>query len=343
MRRSLVACTALFGSSLVIWACATSALPIDNIDVPETGAPDTSQASNDAGCPQYDINNDPKHCGSCTKACTDLQVCAAGACKAACDLPTVKCIGDGGAAGCVDLTKDPAHCGGCNTVCSVMDASALPTDNGNPDAGIPFDGGWDGGIAPQPGTPTCAASKCGVNCPGPTTLCSDNVCYDTNNNHDHCGNCTTACATDTEWCNSGHCCATGTEYCSTACVNVLTDPNNCGSCGNICPKNAPNCSQGGCFSGFTHNDGFNDTWVDQTPLNTYNITEATAACNAYVAAHPADSCNTQGCGCGGNDVCVYNTASNNGQTRRTWFYGGGAHNGQVTDNSCSQLNAPIWH
>jgi hypothetical protein len=248
MSRTLLACAALFGSSLVIWACATSAVPIDNVDVPETGAPDTSQASNDAGCPQYDLNNDPKHCGSCTKACTDLQVCAAGVCKAACDLPTVKCVGDGGAGGCVDLTKDPQNCGGCNNKCAVVDAGAVPTDNGN-DSGIPAgDAGVDSGIAPQAGTPACVSSKCGVTCPPGLTGCADSICYDTMNNHDHCGGCSTACATDTEWCTAGHCCGTGQQYCNNACIDVLGDSNNCGGCGIVCPNNAKTCSNGACVA-----------------------------------------------------------------------------------------------
>ncbi len=232
-----------------LWACATAVITDPGIDFPDasTGADGSKQPGGDAGCPQYNTDTDPKHCGSCTKGCTDLQVCATGVCKAACDAPTVKCVSDAGGS-CVDTSKDPSHCGNCATSCSVTDAGSLPLDNGNPDAGVPIpDGGWDGGILPQSGSPACDKSACGVTCPPMTTLCSDKICYDTNDSHDHCGNCNTACAATTEWCTAGHCCATGTEYCGGSCVDVLADKNNCGACGNVCPGQQV-CSSGLCTS-----------------------------------------------------------------------------------------------
>ena len=174
MRFRVAALLALPCAGVFVWACATAVVPVDTTELPESGMPDTGVVSGDAGCPQYNINTDPKHCGSCTKGCTALQVCSSGVCKAACDLPTVKCAGDGGGGGCVDTTTDPAHCGNCNTACPVGDAGGMAPGNGNPDSGIPApDGGYDGGIGWTTGTPTCAASKCGLNCPPGTLGCSE--------------------------------------------------------------------------------------------------------------------------------------------------------------------------
>jgi hypothetical protein len=261
MRRVLAALTVATVSSLALWACATGGLIDPNIDTPETGVPDTSTKGDssiavDAGCPQYNTNTDPKHCGSCTNACTDLQVCSSGVCKAACDPPTVKCSSDAGS-GCFDTTKDPNHCGGCTNVCTVGDSGALTPGNNNPDSGIPIpDGGYDGGIGWANGTATCGDGGCGVNCPPNTTVCSDNICYDTQNFHDHCGDCNTACAANTEWCTQGHCCSVGQAYCNGACTDVLADNSNCGACGNKCGGNTPNCSNGICKAGYVYTDNF---------------------------------------------------------------------------------------
>jgi len=163
--------------------------------------------------------------------------------KITCTSPELLC----GDAGCVDLTNNAAHCGQCNTVCATADAGALVQgQSGNPDAGVPTpDGGWpDAGEPWSLGTPTCAKSACAVTCPGTMTLCTDGVCYDTQQFHDHCGNCNTACQT-TEYCGKGHCCATGTEWCGSSCIDVYSDTSNCGACGNACPQNY-SCVNGAC-------------------------------------------------------------------------------------------------
>ncbi len=226
------------GVALIAAACATGTIVSNN-----DGGPPPSDASVDAGsCPQYDLQTDPKHCGSCTNACASNQVCSQGACKAQCDPPTIKCSGGNV---CVDVTKDPQNCGTCGTSCNGPDAGP-DTGTGNPDAGVPIpDGGFDSGMGWSFGTPGCTNSQCNLTCASGTSLCTDNLCWDTNNAHDHCGSCGTACQS-TEWCGQGHCCATGTEWCGSACVNVLTDKNNCGVCGNVCPTNQPTCVSGKC-------------------------------------------------------------------------------------------------
>ena len=215
MSRTYVFFGAFALSGAALWACATAAVIDNGTDLPEAGPGADSGGGNeggvvgDAGCPQFDLNSDPKHCGSCTKACASTEVCSAGACKAQCTAPTVKCVTDAGGT-CVDTSKDPNHCGGCTTACMTVDPASLPADNGNPDSGVPApDGGYDAGLLPATGTPTCDGGACGVNCPPLTALCSDNICYDTKDNHDHCGDCNTACAANTEWCTAGKCCPVG--------------------------------------------------------------------------------------------------------------------------------------
>ncbi len=239
---------------MFVGACAKAI-----VDEPDASVDAGGGDVNNSGCPQYNLSTDPAHCGSCSHACASSEVCSNGTCKASCDAPLFKCAnaGDGGTGACVDLTSDPNHCGQCATTCTTADAGALEAgNNGNPDAGIPFDGGSDAGAPWSLGTATCSKSTCGVTCPTNMTACSDGICYDTQNFHDHCGACGTACATDTEWCTQGHCCTTGTAWCGSACVDVLSDAKNCGGCGVTCGVNTPVCSGGQCTTAIIFSDAF---------------------------------------------------------------------------------------
>ena len=158
-----------------------------------------------------------------------------------CTAPEVKCATDAGYA-CVDTKTDIAHCGQCATQCTVADAGSLAPGPNNPDSGIAYDGGSGWSL----GSPACDAGSCAIGCPSGMTQCADGICYDTANFHDHCGDCNTACAQDTEWCNSGHCCGLGTLYCGSACVDPMYDNNNCGACGVVCSGGTPYCAKGAC-------------------------------------------------------------------------------------------------
>jgi hypothetical protein len=229
--------------AILIAACATGSVPPGLFDA---GVNDGS-VTDGGDCPQFDLQTDPKHCGSCTNACGPGQVCSAGKCKATCDAPLVKCAGDSGS--CVDTTKDPKNCGSCNTSCPLPDGGP-EGGTGNPDSGIPIpDGGApDTGTGWAIGTATCSNSACGITCPNGTDLCTDKLCWDTKNAHDHCGNCATACAPDTEWCTQGKCCAVGKQICNSTCTDVLADPANCGGCGVKCSGGTPVCSGGQCVA-----------------------------------------------------------------------------------------------
>jgi hypothetical protein len=256
------------GAGVVLFAiglrCATG-LPVSGEDASTGG--DGGDAS--SACPQFDLQTDPQHCGSCTNACTGDLVCSDGQCKAQCDPPLIKCLntdGGGEAGVCFDLTSNIDHCGQCATECATGDAGALEAGNdNNPDAGIPTP---DGGFPPGPywslGTPTCTKSMCGIQCPGTMTECSDSICYDTQNFHDHCGNCTTACADDTEWCTQGNCCPVGQGYCSGACTDLLSNASNCGACGVTCSGGTPVCSNGVCSSSIVYTDSFTNGVIATT-------------------------------------------------------------------------------
>lgn len=231
MRRRFWACLA------IVWgvACAR-ALPdeIDDASVSDaTSSKDGSATEAATGCPE---------------GCEAGLVCSNGACKSSCDSPTTQCASDAGPV-CVTTASDPNHCGSCVNACVLGDASALSPGTDNPDPGI-FDGGYDGGAGWSLGNASCTNGSCGVDCPDAMTLCSDEICYDTQNHHDHCGTCATACTPTTEWCTQGHCCDVGTAWCGVACASILTDTANCGSCGHACDGGS--CSNGACVSCVPH-------------------------------------------------------------------------------------------
>ncbi len=212
-------------------ACAHALPESDDTDssVPSdaTASKDSPSASDASSCPQ---------------GCEAGLVCSNGACKSTCDSPQIECSGEGGAV-CATTSSDPKHCGNCTTTCTTADAGAMVPGTDNPDPLI-FDGGYDGGFGWTLGVAACSNSQCGVDCPDASTLCPDEICYDTENHHDHCGSCTTACAQTTEWCTDGHCCGIGNAWCTSACASILTDTNNCGSCGHVCDGGS--CSGGAC-------------------------------------------------------------------------------------------------
>ncbi|HEX7600964.1 MAG TPA: hypothetical protein VF316_05135 [Polyangiaceae bacterium] len=221
--------------------------------VPDDGGIDGAVGDGSSGdggaCSQFDLQTDPLHCGSCTTICASGQLCSAGKCKASCDAPTTKCTVDGGPL-CVTLGTDPKNCGQCNHACDPPDAGSLAQGTGNDDSGLPPPLGYDAGTGWVLGTSTCANGACGVACSKGTTHCGGGVCFDTQNHHDHCGSCGTACAAG-EWCTSGHCCAPGQLSCNGACTDVASDAANCGMCGTICSGGTPYCVDGTCAAGCT--------------------------------------------------------------------------------------------
>lgn len=295
MRRNTIAALAV--SALLGGACAKA---IDTGGDEDSGAGGDASTSGDSGCAQYDLSQDPKHCGSCTNACQADQVCSMGKCKAQCDAPTTRCASDAGAV-CADLTVDTKNCGACGKACAAADAGAMAPGTNNPEAGVPYDGGPGWAL----GTPTCKASACDVTCTGGMTACSG-LCFDTQNHHDRCGDCNTACAVS-EWCNHGHCCSPDKMWCSSACIDVLSDPQNCGNCGNVCSGMTPYCSAGKCVAACIPSgtrQAFN-TMASHTTTGCWNGQPCVQNAYSWVTANGQSFINAnEEVVCGGTTACV---------------------------------------
>jgi hypothetical protein len=130
---SLVAC--VDGSIPAGQGMSTNANPSGS----NASAGGVSGAGSVAVRPCNDTQPDPAHCGSCSTACAQGQVCDRGTRKApvtSCTAPQVACTGV-----CADLTST-AHCGSCEQVC----------------------------VSGQ----TCSAGSCV--CPGAQTACNRRLC-----------------------------------------------------------------------------------------------------------------------------------------------------------------------
>jgi hypothetical protein len=191
------------------------------------------------------------------------------------------------------------------------------------------------------------------------TECSDGICYDTQNHHDHCGNCTTACPS-AQWCNRGNCCDPGKEYCGSACIDVLSDPSNCGGCANVCPSSAPYCQQGVCVMACVPSGS-------RAGLTTLSSSTVTGCWKGNPCANDAYNWTTtngqsfealnQDFVCGGTTACVahvgINTYANSGYCQGSWdIYCdttkvgsintvGKACQGSAMTNGCSTTFMPV--
>ena len=271
--------------SLVAAACATATVP----EGEDAGSDGSLPPPKDGGTSDVSKPNDAGTCNS----------------------PTTKCVTDAGAI-CTDLKSDPSHCGQCTTACTTADAGSLQPGPNNPDAGVYFDGGYDGGIGWSLGTPSCASSACAITCPQGFTQCSDGICYDPQNFHDHCGSCTTACQS-TEWCTQGKCCSVGTELCNGTCTDVTTDKNNCGTCGNVCGSGTPTCSNGKCIANTsaTYSQSFTQNVVASAQCTAWNTWRASLT-GTYTSVTLSGSNDTTGRTCTGSGANTLCQALHNG-------------------------------
>jgi hypothetical protein len=131
-------------------------------------------------------------------------------------------------------------------------------------------------------------------------------------------------------------CPFPTVPCGGACVDTSNDPSHCGLCQRACVVGA-SCVNGSCQSPtYLHHDGFGDTWTDAVPTGTYDLTQATTACQTYLANHgvAGDRCSPSSCTMAttqlvalfdGNNLAVY-----------LWFFlsDGVAKPGEVDSSSC---------
>jgi hypothetical protein len=124
-------------------------------------------------------------------------------------------------------------------------------DGGGVDSSIPD------GAPPKDASQGDAIKPGDAGCPPPTKLCGA-LCFDLQNDPQHCGNCTTICSTIdagnpgdagviTAVCNAGMCaveCDGGLSQCGEQCFDEKNDPTHCGDCLTACDGGL--CNSGSC-------------------------------------------------------------------------------------------------
>ena len=291
------------------------------------------------GC-ETNLNVDPANCTGCGQACklTNAKAgCSHGCYLEACNFGFDDCNSKP-EDGCeTPVLTDPKNCGGCGNSCSAPPHAKATCQNAvciltNCDLGYTdCDGNVMNGCETVTGTDANNCGACKNVCPqGLVCQNSSCTCPQCNipNAKSVCVN--NMCQFDSCLMGFGNCDNNPANGCE---VNLNTDGKNCAACNNVCPQNAPNCFNGQCMSGFTHHTGCGQTWVDNVPTGTLTQAQALRACQEYVNQKlmGGDTCNPNGCGCGGQNNCVYN---NQQQPRYTWFYNMDTMGGTVTLNCC---------
>jgi hypothetical protein len=237
------------------------------------------------GC-EANLQTDPAHCSSCSKACDSTNgtpSCTAGACSITCTIGFANCD-DNIANGCeVNLSTNVANCNKCGNVCQ---------DQPN-------------------GTAICDKGACGIsNCKPPYGDCDQNTgngCEsDENNDPVNCGGCGIKCIIPnaTPKCSLSVCgvatCNTGFADCdgdpANGCeVNLNADVNNCNACGSKCaPANAVGSCVGGVCKVTSCTPPFQDCNSDASDGCEANTNSSVASCgkcgSACDSTHGTPSC-----------------------------------------------------
>jgi hypothetical protein len=188
------------------------------------------------GC-EANLQADPMHCGSCSRACTvdsGSATCQTGACGAStCAMGTGDCDGNQ-ANGCeANLNTSAANCGFCGNACTYGHA-----------------------------TGTCLGGACKLGpCNAGFADCDGNAANgcetDLNSSTNHCGTCAVSCtnANGSTSCASGMCapsCSGGFADCDSnlanGCETSTATTTNCGTCNHACTADAgmATCTSGTC-------------------------------------------------------------------------------------------------
>ena len=232
---------------------------------------------------------DNGHCGAagdCTNvgagnsagsACTQGQVCNAGACAVTCQAGFVNC---GGA--CIDPSNSRAYCG------AAGDCTNVGAGNSAGDSCA------DGNL--------CMGSQCVVSCPAGSVNCGG-VCVNPAADNSHCGaagdcsnvgagNSPGAVCANGSICDTGACtlsCSSDLHACNNMCVDWNISPSHCGGCDNVCSSShitQPTCSgavcSGACDSGWSDCDG--DKLTNGCETHSGTDTANCGACNHACAA-----------------------------------------------------------
>lgn len=108
---------------------------VPDVGFPDVGAPDSGTidagVADAGGCMTsgetlcaggcVDLQRDVRNCGSCGRACGEVEVCTSGRCAASCVAPRALC-GAGATMRCVDMQTDAQNCGRCGMACAAGSA-----------------------------------------------------------------------------------------------------------------------------------------------------------------------------------------------------------------------------
>lgn len=229
------------------------------------------------------LQANPSHCGECSHACKNGELCEKGACVATCSSDTTNCSG-----ACVSLITDLANCGACGAVCSTPNAEPICVGGhcqvkvcnaGFEDCDQTPSNGCEVELAKDPAncgacgkpcvdTPNageaCVGGVCSLTCTPPWEDCNgvyDDGC-EANLQQDvaTCGSCKNTCsfAHAQAHCEAGVCklgdCLADWEDCDEDAPNgceadLQNSITSCGTCQNKCafPNAQPGCAKGSCY------------------------------------------------------------------------------------------------
>jgi len=87
-----------------------------DVGTPDVGGCSTGETMCGGGC--VDLQRNASNCGSCGRACGEVEACTDGACTSTCAAPRTLC-GTGASTRCVDTRSDVEHCGRCGMACGM--------------------------------------------------------------------------------------------------------------------------------------------------------------------------------------------------------------------------------
>jgi hypothetical protein len=305
-------------------ACTYGPCPSGYADC-DTTPPNTN------GC-ETNILTSTTNCGGCTNTCdsshaTGATTCVGGACHyGGCATGYRDCNASTGSDldGCeTDIQISTTNCGGCGNVCNTTHAT---------------------------GTTTCASGACVYagcatgysDCNASTAPDLDGCETNTNTSATNCGMCGVTCGTlhaTSSVCSGGVCaptCSAGYANCNTSGGN--TTGCECHQPSTMCCGTAPGQTCENVHTNGPASLGYGQSWYDCTALNTYNATQATAACVAYKGAGNCSTGWTCG-GTGGKPLVTQPVACDNACTT-CWSYGTTAGNFPTTAGTVTACTCP---
>jgi hypothetical protein len=201
-------------------------------------------------------------------------------------------------------------------------------------------------------------SACGMACTGGTNTCCSGVCVNPATDVNNCNSCGKVCTLSnaTAQCIASSCavlaCAPGRADCNNSPSNGCeceTDPAKPACCGTGCQiKHDTGLAAGA-------GGGLKTSFFDCAALNTYNVTQATEACNTWIGGRAGWGCYDNQCGKPGHSaICaeVHDAMDNpvcTSEGSPCWGYAGTEEKGHVfLDPTClncpsATVGDPSWH